>query len=246
MIRTDWLRENEVIRVRPDGEIDEHDFAGVGAVVDPVIAERGRLEGLLIDARGFEGWDDTRALLAHLRFVGAHQSRVARIAAVGDQWWLREAPMMEPFFGTPIRVFDAAHEEAARAWLLERPAEPAALTVLPEAEGALIAVRIANRLRDIDYKTLEAQLTARIPASGNLRMLVVVDESFRGWTPKAFFDDFAMAFSPWRNRFERLAIVSGPGFVRWCVAHFPSGLMPYPIRHFGPEERDAALTWLRE
>lgn len=245
MIKIEWLRDEEVIAIRPEGEIDEADFRQVGGVVDPVIARKGRLEGLLVDARGFAGWDDASALLAHLRFVREHQPKVARIAAVGDQWWLRAAPAMEPFFGTPIRIFAAGEEAAARVWLLESPPEPATITILPESEGAVVALRVTGRLRDADYGTLKAELTRRLPKAGKLRMLVVMDEEFRGWTPKACFDDMAMAFSPWSRRFEKLAVVSGPGLVRWCVEHFPSAMMPYEIKIFLPEERDAAWAWLR-
>ncbi len=245
MIRTEWLRDDEVFAIHPEGAIGDDDFQQVGNAIDPVIARKGRLEGLLVDARGFAGWDDTRALLAHLRFIHEHQPKVARIAAVGDQWWLRAAPTMEPFFGTPIRVFAASEEGAAKAWLLESPPEPATITYLPESEGAQVALRVTGRLRDADYENLKAELTRRLPESGKLRMLVIMDEGFRGWTPKACFDDIAMAFSPWSHRFEKLAVVSGPGLVRWCVANFPSAIMPYQIKVFLPEELDAAWAWLR-
>lgn len=245
MIQTEWLRQDEVFAVHPQGAVEETDFAAVAAALDPVIAARGRLEGLLIDAGGFGGWDDTRALIAHLRFVNAHVDKVARIAVVGDQWWLRAAPALEPLHGTPIRVFAAAEAEAARAWLLESPPEPAAITMLPESEGPLIGIRLAGRLRDADYKQFQAELTARLPADGKLRLLAVIDADFRGWTPKACLDDIAMVFSPWRQRFEKLALVAGPGLVRWCAANFPTALLPYPLRVFAPEEIAAAWAWLR-
>jgi len=54
-----------------------------------------------------------------------------------------------------------------------------------------------------------------------------------------------MAFSPWRERFEKLAVVAGPGFVRWCVTHFPASLLPYPVKVFKPDETEAAWHWLR-
>jgi len=244
MIDIEWLREDEVLAVRPTGEIEEADFDAVGGLIDPAIARRGRLEGLLLDARGFAGWDDTRALVAHMRFVNAHVAKVARIAVVGDQWWLRAAPTMEVFTGTPVRVFGAGEAEAARAWLLESPPEPAALTFLPESAGDLVAIRIAGRLRDADYDTLKAELVRRLPDEGRLRMLVIVDEAFRGWTPRACLDDIAMAFAPWRHRLGRLAIVAGPGLVRWFAANFPAGLLPYPIEVFPPDEIDRAREWL--
>ncbi len=245
MINTEWLRKDEVLLVRPEGAVEEEDFARVASIVDPVIEKRGRLEGLLIDTRGFRGWDDAHALLAHLRFVHEHQPKVARIAVVGDHWWLRAATMAEPFYGTPIRIFTSAEEEAARAWLLESPPEPERITILPESEGPVIGVRITGRLRDEDYDRFQQELIRRLPPDGKLRLLAVIDEGFRGWTPKAAFDDIAMAFGPWRHRFEKIAVVAGPGFVRWCAEHFPASLLPYPMRVFGPEEIDAAWAWLR-
>ncbi|HSF93985.1 MAG TPA: STAS/SEC14 domain-containing protein [Thermohalobaculum sp.] len=245
MIRSEWLREDAVFAVHPQGAVADADFAHVAAIVDPVIARKGRLEGLMVDARGFAGWDDTKALLAHLRFINAHVDRVARIAVVGDQWWLNAAPAMEPFHGTPIKVFTSAEEGVAKAWLLETPPEPATVTLLPESDGPLVGVRVTGRLRDADYKQLQADLLARLPETGKLRMLAVVDEGFRGWTPKACLDDIAMVFSPWSRRFEKLAVVAGPGLVHWCVAHFPSALLPYPMKAFTLSEIDDAWAWLR-
>lgn len=245
MLRTEWLRDDEVLAIRPDGEIDDDDFKGVARIVDPVLSRRGRLEGLLVDARGFHGWDDAHALLAHLRFMHAHQPKVARIAVVGDQWWLRAAPMMEPLYGTPIRIFSAADDNAARAWLLERDPEPPNLTILPQSREAVVGIRVTGRLRDDDYERMQAELARRLPVGGKLRLLAIVDEGFRGWTPKACLDDIAMAFSPWRERFEKLALVAGPGLVRWCAEHFPRGLLPYPFKVFRPDEVDQAWEWLR-
>jgi stage II sporulation SpoAA-like protein len=246
MINTEWLREDEVFAIRPEGAIDDEDFLEVGNTIDPVIARKGRLEGLLVDTRGFAGWDDAHALLAHMRFVHDHQPKVARIAVIGDHWWLRTAPSFEPFYGTPIRVFAAAEEDAAKAWLLDSPPEPATVTLLPESDGPVVGLRVTGRLRDADYEKLKADLTERLPEGGKLRLLMVIDENFRGWTPKACLDDFAMMFEPWRHRFEKLAMVSGPGLVRWTAEHFPAALLPYPVKVFPLEEIDAAWTWLRE
>lgn len=245
MIRTEWLREDAVLAVHPEGPLDDGDFERAAGIVDPVIARRGRLEGLLVDARAFAGWNDAGALAAHLRFVHAHQPKVARIAVVGDQWWLRAAPAIEPFYGTPIRVFDSSEEAAARSWLLESPPEQPNVSILPESEGTMIGVRVTGRLRDDDYQTIQAELAARLPEDGKLRLLAVIDEGFRGWTPKGCLDDIAMAFSPWRHRFEKLAVVAGPGLLRWCAEHFPSALLPYPVKVFGPEQTEAAWSWLR-
>lgn len=246
MIETRWLREGEVLAIHPTGEIRKDDFSRIGSVIDPVIAASGRLEGLLVDTRDFDGWEDAGALVSHLRFAGEHQPAIARIAVVGDHWWLAAAPAMEPFFGTPIRVFRGDDEAAARAWLLESPPEPAGITILPESTGGTIAMRVQGRLRGADYDALRRELERRVADGTKLRALAIVEENFRGWTPKAALDDIAMAFSPWSRRLEKMALVSGPGFVSWFARHFPAGLLPYPFRAFDASELDQARAWLAE
>jgi len=243
MIKTGWLRDGEVFAIHPQGPLEEEDFSKVGELIDPLIAERGRLEGLMVDASGFSGWDDAKALIAHLRFVHEHQEKVARIAVLGDHWWLRSAPAMEPFYGTPIRVFGGDEMDKAKDWLLKTPAPVASVTFLPECEGSNIAIKVKGRLRDADYEELQSTLRERISMSGGLRLLVLFDEEFRGWTPKACLDDIAMAFSPWTSRIERLAVVAGPGFVRCFSEHFPAMLLPYDFKVFSPEEFKTAWKW---
>lgn len=245
MVHPEWLRDEEVLMVRPDDELTDEDFANIAAIVDPVIERRGRLEGLLVDARGFEGWDDAKALLAHMRFVKNHVDKVARIAVIGDQWWLNAAEaVIDPAFGTPVRVFLAKQEGEARAWLLDRPPEPQPVEILPESEGARIGIRLTGRLREADYDDLLRHMEAALPETGKLDMLVVVDPGFRGWTPRAFFEDLALAFSPWRRRFRRMAMIAQPGFLRWFAENFPEALIPYEFRVFKPEETEDAWAWL--
>ncbi len=247
MIHPEWLRDEEVLMVRPDDELTEEDFALMAKIVDPVIKRRGRLEGLLIDARGFEGWDDAKALLTHIRFVNAHVDKVARIAAIGDQWWLNAAEaIIDPAFGTPVRVFLTKQADEARAWLLDRPPEPSPIEILAESVDGKIGIRLTGRLRQADYDALLPRLEKALPDTGKLDMLVEVDPGFRGWTPKAFFEDLALAFSPWRRRFRRVAMVAQPGILSWFARNFPDKLIPYEFRVFGPEEKDAAWAWLAE
>ncbi len=247
MLHPEWLRSEEVLSVRPDDELSGSDFDMMAEIVDPVIERNGRLEGLLLDARGFEGWDDAKALLAHMRFVRDHVDKVARIAVIGDQWWLNAAEaVVDPAFGTPVRVFLSKQADDARAWLLDRPPEPATVQILPESDGGRMGIRITGRLREADYDALLKEMEAALPDSGKLDMLVEVDPGFRGWTPRAFFEDLALAFSPWRRRFRRVAMVAQPGFMRWFAQNFPEALIPYEFKVFKADQKDAAWDWLAE
>jgi hypothetical protein len=52
--------------------------------VDPYIEDNGKLNGLLIDAESFPGWDNFSAMLSHFHFVQEHEKKIKRVAIVTD------------------------------------------------------------------------------------------------------------------------------------------------------------------
>ena len=118
MIRCELLRGQGIAIISPEGELEAGDFAAVAGVIDPYIAEHGRLAGLLIDAPSFPGWESFAALVEHIRFVRDHHRKIGRVAAVSDSTFLNVAPRIARHFAQPdIRTF-ASHEKAqALEWL---------------------------------------------------------------------------------------------------------------------------------
>jgi hypothetical protein len=53
-------------------------------MIDPLIDQSGRLNGIIIYTRSFPGWDSFAALVSHLRFVRDHHRKVSRVALVTD------------------------------------------------------------------------------------------------------------------------------------------------------------------
>lgn len=73
-----------VLHVELHDKLRAQDFDALADKADSWVAEHGHLQGLVIHARKFPGWEDVGALLRHLRFVRAHRRAVRRIAlAVG-------------------------------------------------------------------------------------------------------------------------------------------------------------------
>ena len=69
MIYYDLLSDRGILVVSPEGALEKDDFEMLSALVDPYIAEKGKLNGLMIEAESFPGWDDFAALVSHVRFV---------------------------------------------------------------------------------------------------------------------------------------------------------------------------------
>lgn len=121
MIGFELLRDKGILIVRPSGPLAAGDFRELAATVDPYIAERGKLGGLLIEAPSFPGWDSFAGLIEHFRFVRDHHRDIERVAAVTDDDFLKIAPRIAAHFAHPeIRVFPGSEKGQALAWL-ERP-----------------------------------------------------------------------------------------------------------------------------
>ena len=117
MITQRFLANDSVLLVKPRSPLSAEDFERLAAKVDPVIAAKGQLEGLVVDGDSFHGWQDLAGLAAHVRFVHGHHKNVRRVAAVGDRAILSVLPFLTKHFtGAEVRHFPAAQREAALTW----------------------------------------------------------------------------------------------------------------------------------
>jgi len=118
MITFELLRNRGILVVRPAAPLQAEDFRSLAAAVDPYITERGQLDGLLIEAPSFPGWDNFGALVEHFRFVRDHHRSIKRVAAVTDSGFLKVMPKIAEHFAHPeIKVFDSAEKARALDWL---------------------------------------------------------------------------------------------------------------------------------
>ena len=118
MIRFELLKDAGVLIVEPTAPIAADDFREISRAVDPYLGENGKLNGLLVEAKSFPGWESFGALLEHIRFVHDHHRRIDRVAAVTDSAFLKIAPKIAEHFAHPeIKVFASGERTKALAWL---------------------------------------------------------------------------------------------------------------------------------
>lgn len=122
MIRHELLREQGILIVRPQGPLRAEDFSALAAAVDPYLEQHGTLNGLIIDAPAFPGWDSFAALLSHLRFVRDHHRRIRRVAVISDSALLTAGPkIVSHFVAAELKSFPSAERSAALAWIQAGP-----------------------------------------------------------------------------------------------------------------------------
>jgi hypothetical protein len=117
-LRHELVHDQRILVIEPRGRLRSEDFEQLSRELGPIIAERGGLDGLLIEADHFPGWSNLGGLLSHLRFVAAHHRKVRRLALVTNDPLLRAGPALAgALVEARVKRFARGEREAALAWL---------------------------------------------------------------------------------------------------------------------------------
>jgi hypothetical protein len=118
MIKAQLMRDVGILVVTPVHILESNDFERLRLLVDPYINEHGELQGLLIDAESFPGWEDFSSMLSQLRFASNYQEKIKRVAAVTDSSFLAILPKVADYFAAAeVRQFDYRDRDKALSWL---------------------------------------------------------------------------------------------------------------------------------
>jgi hypothetical protein len=119
MLKYELNRAENILILMPGGPLESADFERLIQEVDPYIEEKGKLNGLMIYAKSFPGWDNFAAFLSHIKFVKNHHQKVQKIAAVTDGTFLSIMPQVaNHFIQAEVRHFDYTDKDAALNWLM--------------------------------------------------------------------------------------------------------------------------------
>ena len=127
------LADSGVLVVEVKQALRSQDFDALAATADQWIDAHGDLQGIVIHARAFPGWENLGGLIRHVRFLRDHHRRVRRVALASDSRLAGLAPKLaEHFVQAEIRPFGYGELDAAIAWAGEK----GALVEAPGAQGA--------------------------------------------------------------------------------------------------------------
>jgi hypothetical protein len=118
MINAKLFRDEGILTVEPVSKLTTTDFEQISNLVNPFIEDHGHLNGVLIDAESFPGWEDLAGALSHLRFIDEYEKKVERVAAVTDNQLLAILPRVANYFvSAEVRQFPYAERDRALDWL---------------------------------------------------------------------------------------------------------------------------------
>jgi stage II sporulation SpoAA-like protein len=111
------LADRGVIVVEVTQALRVRDFDELAVTADTWIEAHGRLQGLVIHARRFPGWENLGGLIHHVRFVRDHHRKIARIAIAADGELATLAPRLgEHFVQAEVKSFPFDAVESAITW----------------------------------------------------------------------------------------------------------------------------------
>ena len=120
MIHFEFLSNQGILAVTPEGPLESADFQKLAEAVDPAIEAEGDLRGLLIDAPKFPGWQSFGDMISHFKFVKNHIRHIKKVAVVSDNSFLSVMPRaVGHFVHAEVKHFGKGEKENAMAWLTE-------------------------------------------------------------------------------------------------------------------------------
>jgi hypothetical protein len=106
--------------LEPNDKLSESDFLSAAQIIDPYIKKAGTLEGIIIHAESFPGWDSFGALVKHLTFVKDHHTRISRVAFATDSPIGNIAEhVVAHFVNADVKHFGFAAIDDARKWIMD-------------------------------------------------------------------------------------------------------------------------------
>ena len=120
MIDYKILEDQGIVIVEPSKSLRKEDFENLTRDVDAYLEKNGHLNGLIIHANAFPGWEDFGAFTHHFSFIKGHHKKVNRIAIVTDSAFLKIAPSIASHFvSAEVKHFDYDDLEEATKWASE-------------------------------------------------------------------------------------------------------------------------------
>jgi hypothetical protein len=118
MLNHELRHEEGILVLSPQGPLEASDFTVLASQVDHYLEHHSTLRGVLIRVQSFPGWEDFDALIAHVKFLKDHLSKIEKVAVVaGGAMASIVPPVADYFVHARVKRFSPEAEYAAWAWL---------------------------------------------------------------------------------------------------------------------------------
>jgi hypothetical protein len=198
---------------------------------------------LLLDLRGFKGWDSSRSFFEHIGLVLKQTSNLARVALVSDKFYIKDiGHIIEMFNHFDIKHFNAERFDDANNWIREENLCSIELLKLNTNEDTIYELTFRGFVKRVDYlSVIGPQLNDYLSSNDRLCLLVNLTE-YDSFELSIIFDDLKMWIKN-RKTYIRMAII-GQAERFASLLNLLSKLEHFDYTFFNEENKEEALIWL--
>ncbi len=248
MIQVELDKKEGVVIIRPEEMVGltQTDFQQVTDRIDDYLKDHEHLQGLIIIAESFPGWEDFSAFTSHIKLIKDHHKAINKVAVVSDSPLLTTAPhIVDPFVNARVRHFTLSEIHEAKTWAALEEKRSGRFVVLDDYPEDVVAVRAEGTITAADYEdTLIPAIEKTISSQGKVKLLYWCGEEFEGFSLGAMWDDARFGLMHLGD-FAKIAFVSDIEWLRLSMKLF-APLIPAPIHVFHNAEIKMAKRWVIE
>ena len=112
--------------------------------------------------------------------------------------------------------------------------------ILPETEGAFVAVRVTDRIDAEDFKAIASTLERAIGEHGKARLFWEMRD-FHGWTASGLWADTKFDLRH-ANGFSRISMVGEANWHEW-MTKLMKPFTSAELKYFEIQHRDSGMAW---
>lgn len=116
-------------------------------------------------------------------------------------------------------------------------------STIHQDKSGIWVVRVFGALRKEELDAVQSAGLAALGPEGNARVLILVEDDFRGWVGDEVWSDMTF-FVEHGDRIEKIAIVGDPRWETGMLMFTGAGFRRAPVKFFTREQQDEARSWL--
>ncbi len=224
--------------------LTQADFKEVTDRIDGYLKEHDRLQGLVIIADRFPGWDSLKAFSSHIKLIKDHHKIINRLALVSDSPLLTAAPhLVDHFVNARVRHFGLSDVKEAKTWVTEAELSSGRFVILDEYPDNVVAIRAEGTITRSDYEeTLIPLIAQKIKTQGQVKLLYWCGVEFESFTAGAMWDDARFGLMHLGD-VSKIAFVTDVEWLRKSMKLF-SPIFRMPAQVFHNAEIEDAKQWI--
>ena len=114
---------------------------------------------------------------------------------------------------------------------------------IKQANNGVWVLRVSGALRKEEMDSVQAAALEGLGPDENARVLIIVEEDFRGWVGDEVWGDMTF-FIEHGDRIEKMAIVGDPKWESRMLMFSGAGFRRAPVKFFSRDRIAEAQEWL--